>query len=95
MAMDFPSNPIDGQIYNNFIYSSSKGVWQAKPLVGSVATNSAVAPTIANPGDFWYNTNTGTVYNYVDDGTSRQWVEIISSPSKTVDYASILVLGGI
>ena len=29
MALDFPSNPVDGQIYGNFYYSSAKAAWRA------------------------------------------------------------------
>jgi len=29
MALDFPSNPTDGQVYGNFYYSASKGAWRS------------------------------------------------------------------
>lgn len=93
--MDFPSNPIDGQISGNYIYSSSSGVWKSRPLVGTITIHSPVVPLNANPGDVWFNTTDGTAFTYFDDGTSKQWVEILISSSRSVDYASILVLGGI
>ena len=31
-ALDFPSSPTDGQVFDNWIYSSSKGAWQSKPV---------------------------------------------------------------
>ena len=79
MAMDFPSNPIDGQISGNYIYSASSGVWKSKPIAGTTTIHSSVMPLSANPGDVWFNTNDGTSFTYFDDGTSRQWVEMISS----------------
>ena len=77
--MDFPSNPIDGQISGNYIYSASSGVWKSKPIAGTTTIHSSVMPLSANPGDVWFNTNDGTSFTYFDDGTSRQWVEMISS----------------
>lgn len=79
MPLDFPSNPIDGQIYGNYIWSSSAGAWKSKPTVGSITVQSPTAPTSANAGDVWINTNDGTAFSYMNDGTSFQWVEIISS----------------
>lgn len=78
-AMDFPSNPVDGQTSGNYIYSSSTGAWKSKPTVGSVTIQSPTVPVTANPGDVWINTSDGTAFSYFDDGTSRQWMEILSS----------------
>jgi hypothetical protein len=79
MALDFPSNPVDGQVSGNYIWSSSSGAWKSKPTVGSVTIQSPTVPATANAGDIWVNTNDGTAFSYFDDGTSRQWMEIISS----------------
>ena len=46
MALDFPSNPTDGQVYDNFIYSSAKGTW--KSLSSGASPNYLVNPTITN-----------------------------------------------
>lgn len=29
MALDFPSNPVDGQVYDNYYYDATAGVWQS------------------------------------------------------------------
>lgn len=79
MALDFPSNPVDGQVFGSYIWSSSKGVWQAREESATVAITSPVKPLTANNGDFWYNTSTGITYIYYDDGTSGQWVEVVTS----------------
>ena len=43
MALDFPSNPVDGQTYSNFYYDSATGVWRS---LGSVyAPNYLKNPT--------------------------------------------------
>ena len=83
-AMDFPSNPVDGQVSGNFVWSASTGAWKGKPSVSTVTIHSATAPTAANPGDVWFNTNNGLSFTYFDDGTSKQWVEMVSSAMPAV-----------
>lgn len=46
MALDFPSSPINGQVYDNFIYDSDKGTW--KSLSSGASPNYLVGPTITN-----------------------------------------------
>ena len=79
MALDFPSSPLDGQVFGNFIWAASPGVWRAKPNVGTIAIPSSVAPTAANNGDVWFDTTKGISFVYYNDGTSSQWVEMLSS----------------
>lgn len=53
MALDFPSNPINGQVYDNFIYSSAKGTWKsisagASPsIIANATINNAVITATA------------------------------------------------
>lgn len=42
---------------------------------GSGYTASSTAPSFPNPGDEWWDTDDGSFYKYIDDGTSEQWVE--------------------
>ena len=42
---------------------------------GSSVTTSATAPATPTAGNQWYDTNTGIIYTYVNDGTSSQWVQ--------------------
>jgi hypothetical protein len=79
MALDFPANPTNGQVYDSYIYNSTVGAWQAREDSATVATISTVLPASANPGDIWYDNDDGTSYIYYDDGTSAQWVELLSS----------------
>jgi hypothetical protein len=85
MALDFPANPVNGQAYGSYIYNSSVGAWQSKEDPATVATVSTVPPASANPGDIWYDSDDGTSYLYYDDGTSAQWVELLSSGLPLLD----------
>lgn len=55
------------------------GVWQSREESATVAVTSPTKPLTANNGDIWYNTTRGITYIYYDDGTSSQWVEIVTS----------------
>jgi hypothetical protein len=76
-ALDFPASPTNGQVYANWIYSTAKGAWQAKPITGKVTT-SAVAPAAPTNGDEWFNTNDGNLYVYYTDVDGSQWVQVKS-----------------
>jgi hypothetical protein len=49
-----------------------------QPLTGSVKYDAfpVAPPGTPNPGDFWFNTTNGILYQYNDDGDSDQWVDI-------------------
>lgn len=85
MALDFPANPTNGQVYDSYVYNSTVGAWQAREDSATVAITSPTAPTTANNGDIWYNSNTGVSYLYYADGSSAQWVEIVSSAVPSLD----------
>jgi hypothetical protein len=46
VALDFPNTPVDGQVYDNFIYDASKGTW--KSLSSGASPSLLVSPTITN-----------------------------------------------
>jgi hypothetical protein len=75
MPLDFPASPTDGQVYGNWIYSTSKGAWQAKPLVSAKTVTSDVPPSSPANGDQWFNTVDSTLYIYYTDVDGSQWVE--------------------
>jgi hypothetical protein len=79
MALDFPANPVDGQIYNSYIYNGSVGAWKAREESAAVTITSPIAPATANPGDLWFNSSIGILFAYYSDGSSEQWVEVVSS----------------
>jgi hypothetical protein len=74
-VLDFPTSPTDGQIYSNWIYSTAKGAWKAKPLTAIKTVTSDTPPASPSNGDQWFNTLDGTLYIYVTDIDSSQWVE--------------------
>jgi hypothetical protein len=47
MALDFPNSPVNGQVYDNFIYNASKDVWQS--ISAGASPTILVNPTITNP----------------------------------------------
>ena len=79
MALDFPSNPVNGEVFGSYVWNSSIGVWQGREESATVAITSPAKPLTANNGDIWYNTERGITYIYYDDGTSAQWVEFVTS----------------
>jgi microcystin-dependent protein len=93
MALDFPSNPTDGQVSGNYIWSATSGVWKAKAAVSTVGIPSPTAPTPANNGDVWLDTTMGISFMYYNDGTSSQWVEMLSSAVPSVN--EIMPIGSI
>lgn len=46
MALDFPSDPVNGQVYDNFIYDSTKGTW--KSISAGASPTVLVNPTITD-----------------------------------------------
>lgn len=47
MALDFPSNPVDGQVYGSFYYSSSKGAWRTTTNFNTPSTLRNINATTA------------------------------------------------
>jgi hypothetical protein len=79
MALDFPANPVDGEAFASYVWNESVGVWQGREESATVAVMSPTAPVSANNGDIWFNTARGIAYVYYDDGSSSQWVEVVTS----------------
>lgn len=79
MALDFPGNPVDGEVFGSYIWSASKGVWQSREESAAPAVVSPIPPTTPNPGDIWVDSSDGVSYVRYDDGSSGQWIEMISS----------------
>ena len=79
MALDFPANPANGQVYGSYVYNGTVGAWQGIEETAPLTITSPTAPTSASPGDLWFNSSNGILFNYYSDGTSSQWVEVLSS----------------
>lgn len=92
MVIQFPNTPTNGQVYSGYYYDSTLNAWKASPVGAGPASISDTAPSGAIHGDMWYNSADGTMYIYVNDGTSSQWVEIHSntaaSPGSIIQVVS-------
>jgi hypothetical protein len=85
MALDFPANPVDGEVFGSYVWSTAKGVWQSREESAAPAVVSPVPPTSPNTGDIWVDSSDGVSYVYYDDGSSGQWIEMISSGVVALD----------
>lgn len=53
-AMDFPANPVDGQVYLNYVYDSAKGAWRASnTYVDTMPAGSIIPWPAATPPPNW------------------------------------------
>lgn len=62
-ALDFPNSPIEGQVYNDFVWDSAKGVWKSLAALGGTLddlTDVSITPPIANGAVIAYNTGTSS-----------------------------------
>lgn len=78
---------IAGNVYANIFYTTDGIRWSGNGDVfasggggaGVTYTANTAPPATGNiAGDQWYNTSTDTLYEYLDDGTSLYWVDVIS-----------------
>tara|TARA_R110002020_G_scaffold73888_7_gene189521 strand:+ start:3324 stop:4235 length:912 start_codon:yes stop_codon:yes gene_type:complete len=82
MALNFPSSPVDEEIYvgegKSFKWSATDSIWYAEGGLNggasvTVSDDPPVSPVI---GHFWYATDADVgLYVYTDDGSSTQWVQ--------------------
>ena len=91
MALNFPASPTDGQTYVapngvTYVYDATDTLWRAQAGDGeNVVFVSATAPVSPVNGKMWWNTDTGTMFIWYNDGNSGQWV-----PATTPGPAGIL-----
>jgi hypothetical protein len=78
MAINFPSSPTNGQQHTvgqaTWTYDSTQTKWKITRTAASVASDTA--PTNPQVGQLWFDTDTGELYVYYNDGSSSQWVEV-------------------
>ena len=72
---NFTTVDATGNITGNYFIGNGS---QLTGIAGTTTTCSASPPASPNSGDFWIDSNTGTMYIYFDDGTSNQWAEMES-----------------
>ena len=80
MALDFPGSPTDGQVYPapngvTYVYDSDSGLWRTQGGNGeNTVFISATAPVSPTNGKLWWNSVTGTMFVWYEDGDTGQWV---------------------
>ncbi len=72
MALNFPNSPADGDLATlhgtTFKYNSAHTLWcQGREVVTQNSDNPTVEKSMVQT---WFDTTTGTLYVYYDDGTS-------------------------
>lgn len=67
MALDFPSSPANGQVYDNFYYDATKGTW--KSLSSGASPNYLTNPTFTNVN---VNTSSSSTVPLIVKGATSQ-----------------------
>lgn len=67
--------PTSGQA---LVWNSTSSLWVPGTVAtsGVTFTSSATPPVSPSEGDEWLDSNSGTLYKYIDDGNSLQWLEL-------------------
>ena len=82
---------VAGNVVANTVYTTTGIRWAGNGVAfssggaGLTYTANIAPPSSGNvTGDQWYNTTTNVLYEYLNDGTSKYWVDI-QSPTITGD----------
>ena len=105
MAFDFPNSPSVGSTYTagGVTYRWDGQAWMGGPIAsaGTKVSMLQTPPASPAPGDLWWETDTGNLFVYYDDGSSSQWVQMNYVPpsdylakfAKLIDQRNILYDG--
>ena len=102
-SITFPSNPTNGQVYsapNNvtYQYNQSKSTWSTTVSATAPALNanpSASPPTDPIYGTFWMDTDSNTLYVYVNNSGVGEWQKVTGgSGTSTSSSVPSLTLEG-
>jgi hypothetical protein len=83
MAFDFPASPTTGTLYQPAggpTYRWNGSVWAVVAAQFQGAMASDVAPANPVPGQLWWESDTGLLFYYFDDGNTKQWVQVSGAP---------------
>jgi hypothetical protein len=76
-TLSLPDGALAIDTTNNLLYIRTNSTWEiASGGGGASVTTSDGAPADPESGDLWYETDTGSMFVYYDDGDSQQWVEV-------------------
>jgi hypothetical protein len=96
MALDFPSSPTDGQVYESFYWDDTAGIWRRQLTVTEIDDLDDVAISSPTDGDFlvyddssgdWVNETISYSYD-INDLTSLDSDNIIVAPNYDIDVTS-------
>jgi hypothetical protein len=95
MPIQFPGTPSVGQIYT----AGSKSwkwngyAWDMQGGILATGTNPPLNPKV---GDQWYKSDTDVLYEFINDGSSSNWIDISSSAfsGSTNPFGNIIVTTG-
>lgn len=94
--MAFPTAPVNGQTATinsvTYTYDSATSSWsrQSKPF--STITSGTAPPVSPNLGDQWYDTTTGAVYRWTNDGTTNYWIDTTGGSDLFFSSANVLTI---
>ena len=72
----------------NVVTVTGSGILRGVYGISGFVYQANTAPSNPQPGDQWYNTYNGILFEYLDDGTSSQWVDIGSLPYPNVTISN-------
>lgn len=76
MALNFPNTPNTGDSYTSggstWVWDGVK--WESAGTTGVAVTVGATPPTAPQNGTLWFDTVSGQLFCYYNDGNSSQWV---------------------
>ena len=81
MSFDFPASPATGALYKPAggpVYRFDGTVWEVAQPASNNAFIQDTPPTSPAPvhGQLWWESDTGALYVYFNDGNSSQWVQV-------------------
>lgn len=92
---------VAGNVYANVFYTADGIRWAGNGAVfasgggggaGLTYTANTAPPVTGNiAGDQWYDTANDVLYQYLDDGTSSYWVDVISPIVTSTSNANVIV----
>ena len=79
-AIDFPDSPSDGQQFitgsKTWRWNEDRLAWEAVKGGTEIIPGNDVPPVNPRIGDLWFDTSIGSLFYYLDDGDTEQWVDV-------------------
>lgn len=84
MGFNFPNSPIIGSTFaaGGITYTWNGTTWTSSGGAPIIISDAAPAPATTNPGTLWWESDSGMMFVCYDDGSSRQWVQVIGAAGK-------------